>query len=168
MIDLFRSRKGITPLVATVLLVAFSIGLGAIVMSWGEDYIEEKAEFVQGTAEIKSACDMANINVIKIGGQPQACIKDGNIRIWIDNGPEVDLTNIHARIAGTTGIGVVDNILFNPLERGNAAQALIPYEQDKVGEVRQVKLTPKIWTGQKMALCSQAAIKVENFTPCVD
>lgn len=168
MIRLFDSKKGITPLVATVLLVAFSIGLGAIVMSWGEDYIAEKAEFVQGTAEVKSACDIATINIIKISGQPQACLKNGNIRVWIDNGPEVDLTNIHARIAGTQGVGVVDNILLSPLARGNAAQALIQYDQEQIGEVRQVKLTPKIWTGQQMALCSQASIKAETFTPCLD
>ena len=51
---LFTQKRALTPLVATVLLVAFSVGLGALVMSWGEDYISEKAEFVQGTAEIKS------------------------------------------------------------------------------------------------------------------
>lgn len=137
-------------------------------MSWGEDYIAEKAEFVQGTAEIKSACDVASINVIRIGGKPQACTRNGKMQVWIDNGPEVDLTNIHARIAGTNGIGVVDNILTAPLEKANAAQAIINYDYNVVGDVRQVKLTPKIWTGQKMTLCSQTAITVEGLPPCLN
>ena len=41
-------KQAISPLVATILLLAFSIAIGAVVMSWGESYVEEKANFVQG------------------------------------------------------------------------------------------------------------------------
>lgn len=161
---MFRGKRGITPLIATVLLVVFSIGLGAVVMSWGEDYIEQKAEFVQGTAEIKSQCDLAEFNVIKIAGSPQACTQDGAIQLWIDNGPEVDISNIHARILTEETAEVVDDILLAPLERANAARAVIPYSG---GYVRQLKLTPKVWTGQTVTMCSQSAIKVENLNECL-
>lgn len=162
---MFKSRKGITPLVATVLLVAFSIGLGALVMNWGEDYIEQKAEFVQGTAEVKNACDLAKIDVIRIAGQPQACLADNAVEVWLDNGPDVDLVNIHARIAGDRGVDVVENVLLTPLLKANAARAVIPYKPS-IGDVLQLKLTPKIWTGSKVVLCSQSAIQIENLKPC--
>src|SRR3989344_4204221 len=104
---LFDTRKGITPLVATILLVAFSVGLGALVMSWGEEYIAEKAEFVQGTAEVRSGCDAAKLDIIRISGQPQACVGAQGIQLWIDNGPDIDLANIHARIVGANGVDTI-------------------------------------------------------------
>jgi len=163
---LFTSRRGITPLVATILLVAFSVGLGALVMSWGEEYIEDKASFVQGTAEVGSGCDAAKIDIINIGGLPQACVGPGGLELWIDNGPDIDLHNIHARIVGTVSIDVIDGIIANPpLLKSNAVKATVSYRTD-IGQVRQVRLTPTIWTGREVVLCSQSAINVEQLPPC--
>lgn len=159
------NKRGITPLVATILLVAFSVGLGALVMSWGEDYIEAKAEFVQGTAEVKSGCDAAEISIIRIGGQDQACAGPNGLQLWIDNGPSIDLYNIHARIAGNNGVEVKDDILPGPLLRANAIKAIVPYDTS-VGPILQVKLTPKIWTGSNVAICSQTSITLERVQPC--
>jgi len=161
---LFDTRKGITPLVATILLVAFSVGLGALVMSWGEEYIEEKAEFVQGTAEVRSGCDAASIDIIKIGGQPQACYGSGVIQLWIDNGPDMDLFNIHARIVGENDVEVIEQILLRPLLKSNAVKVNIPYSP--IGSIKQIKLTPKIWTEREIATCSQGAINVERMSSC--
>ncbi|VVB81533.1 Uncharacterised protein [uncultured archaeon] len=162
---LFASRRAITPLVATILLVAFSVGLGALVMSWGEDYIAQKAEFVQGTAEVKSGCDAAKITLIKIGGQEQACIGPDGIQLWIDNGPDIDVYNIHARIAGTDGVDVKEEILTEPLLKANAAKAKVPFNK-AIGPIMQIKLTPKIWTGSNVAICSQGAITIEKMPIC--
>ena len=163
--SLFSSRKAITPLVATILLVAFSVGLGALVMSWGEEYIEEKAEFVQGTAEVKSGCDAARIDIIQIGGQPQICFGPESIQLWLDNGPDMDLYNIHARIAGANAVDVIEEILSEQLLKSNAVKVNIPYNRG-VGPILQVKLTPKIWTGREAAICAQSAINVERISAC--
>jgi hypothetical protein len=163
--QLFSSSKGITPLVATILLVAFSVGLGALVMSWGEDYIAEKAEFVQGTAEVKSGCDAASIQLIRISGTPQACLSPEGIQLWIDNGPNVDLYNIHARIAGQNGVDIVEDILEQPLLKANAVKVTIPVNP-QLGAIMQVRLTPKFWTGKDIALCTQNALEIERLRMC--
>jgi len=162
---MFDNQRGITPLVATVLLVAFSIGLGALVMSWGEEYISQKAEFVQGTPEVKGMCDMAKIDIIKIAGDPQICIGPLGVQVFIDNGPDVDLVGVHARIAGSSGIDVQENILALPLIRANAARSYIPIKPD-IGDVLQVKLTPKILENNQVAICSQNAITLEKIPKC--
>ncbi len=163
--SLFSNKRAITPLVATILLVAFSVGLGALVMSWGEEYIEEKAEFVQGTAEVKSGCDAAKIDIIKIGGQAQICMGAEGIQLWLDNGPDIDLYNIHVRIAGEAGVDVKEGILSEPLIKANAVKSSIQYNRS-IGQILQVKLTPKIWTGRDVAICSQNAITVERISAC--
>lgn len=162
--ELLDNQRGITPLVATVLLVAFSVGLGALVMSWGEDYIAQKAEFVQGAGEVKSNCDTARLNVIKIGGQSQACISQRGIEVWLDNG-EIDLSNIHARVAGMQGLDVKTDILMAPLVKLNSVRAVVAYKPE-IGQVLQLKLTPKVWTGTREMLCAEKAIELENIKQC--
>ena len=162
---MFDNNRGITPLVATVLLVAFSVGLGALVMSWGEEYIAEKAEFAQGTPEVKNTCDLAKIDVIKISGKSQICLSPQGIQVFIDNGPDIDLVGVHARIVGSKTVDVQENILALPLLKGNAARSYIGYKPE-VGELLQVKLTPKILENNQVALCSQNAITLERIAPC--
>jgi len=162
--ELAENRRGITPLVATVLLVAFSVGLGALVMSWGEDYIAQKAEFAQGTGEVKSDCDAAKISIIKIGGQLQACVAPTGIQLWVDNG-DVDLSNIHARIAGTQGIDVKQDILMAPLVKSNSVKSIVSYKSE-IGQVLQLKLTPKVWTGTKEVMCTNNALEIESLPNC--
>ena len=162
---MFSNERGITPLVATVLLVAFSVGLGALVMSWGEDYIAEKAEFAQGTSEVKSDCDNTKIDIITINKEPQVCLSPAGLQVWIDNGPNVDLVNIHARLAGTNSIDVKENTLLSPLLKANAARILIPVNKE-LGSLLQVKLTPKVFSGTKTILCAEQAITVEKIQVC--
>lgn len=38
------NKKGLSPLVATVLLVVFALIIGTITMSWGKSYVEGMAE----------------------------------------------------------------------------------------------------------------------------
>ncbi|HLF54808.1 MAG TPA: hypothetical protein VI612_03750 [Candidatus Nanoarchaeia archaeon] len=159
------ARKGMTPLVATILLVAFSVGLGALVMSWGEDYIEQKAEFVQGVQEVKSGCDAVSFELIKIGGQPQACRTADTIELWIDNGPNMDLYNIHARVAGKDGVSVSEEILKTPLLKENSVKASVPYDPT-IGQILQVKLTPKISSGDTAISCTEKPLNVEYIPVC--
>ena|ERR1041385_5126985 len=159
------NKKGITPLVATVLLVAFSIGLGALVMSWGQDYIEQKAEFVQGAQEVHSGCDAAHISVIRIGGQPQVCLGPKGIDVYIDNGPDVEITNVHARIAGSNGVETHADILAAPLAKAGGAKVTVPL-QTAVGQILQLKLTPKVASGQTVVMCDQSAVVLERIPNC--
>ena len=41
--NIFRSRKGVTPLIATLLLIVFAVALGILTMSVGGSYLEGQA-----------------------------------------------------------------------------------------------------------------------------
>jgi len=161
---MFQSRRGVSPLVATILLVAFSVGLGALVMSWGEDYIEQRAEFVQGVEEVKVGCEAVDFSIIKIGGSPQICRTGNTIEAWIDNGPTIDLYNIHTRIVGKDNVYVDEEILDQPLARENAIKTSI--EHSDIGDLLQVKLTPKIYSGNEVISCKKKALLIEQLPTC--
>lgn len=163
--DIFKSRKGISPLIATVLLIAFSIALGAVVMSWGEAYVEEKAEFVQGTQEAGTGCSNARLSIINIAGQPQICYRQNLVEMLVDNGPLVDIADIHTRVVGSSDVYVRESILDEPLKKGSSKK--IVFVIADVGSIKQIKFTPQLYVGNTLAMCPQGTLLVERINPCV-
>ena len=158
--ELFSDKKGLSPLVATLLLIGFSIALGTIVMSWGQGFIEEKAEFVVGVEAALLECSRVAIKVIEVGGAPEICIDNGNIKAFIENGP-VTIDNIQARIVGTSGIITNEAILSERLVKNQAVETTFP-----ANGVKQVKLTPYILINRDKQYCSEQAITYENIGAC--
>ena len=157
------NKRGMSPLFATVLLIAFSIALGAVVMSWGESYIEEKAEFVQGTQEVFRGCDAVFFNIMTVRAMPQICQKDNVIEVFFDNGPDIALANIQAKVVGDD-VSVAEAILQSQLTRSGSMKSTFAFSP--VGTIREVKFTPIIWKGKDIVYCPQKAIRVEGVNKC--
>ena len=51
-----KNKKGISPLIATVLLIGFSVALAAVVMTWGLDYLKGTTEKVGGKTDEVLLC----------------------------------------------------------------------------------------------------------------
>ena len=124
MTSLFKGTRGISPLVATVLLIAFSVALGAVVMSWGESYIEQRAEFVSGRSEVGGPCDTALVTIIKVKDQIQICERDNTLELFVESGPQ-RLVGIKARVLGADSVFLAENILASPLEAASAIKTAI-------------------------------------------
>ncbi len=93
-------KKGISPLIATVLLIGFVVALLVIVMLWSRSYIEEIKQKEGTISEQKLNCatdigiDVTNINIAddkleitienkkeKIDAFAFRCIEDGNVKL---------------------------------------------------------------------------------------
>lgn len=156
-------KTTISPLMATVLLIAFSVALGAVVMKWGETYIEENAEFVRGVREVVTSCDSASFSLVQSEGQPKICQQNGKLLVWFDNGPHVELSNIMARVLGEKNVAV-QYVLESPLQKSGAAKTEIGLE--KTGKATQVKFTPEITINGDAVQCTEKAVVVERIPNC--
>lgn len=157
------SRKGISPLLATTLLIAFSVFLGAVVMSWGEKYVEERAEFVQGVQEIRTGCDSVSFSIVEIRGDKQICEEDGRIKMTIENGPKIALDGLKANIIGKDGVKNIENVLENGLDRTSIQAIQIRAD---AGNIRQLRLTPSIRIGGDKVFCADQAKTYDNVPKC--
>lgn len=164
MTSLARNKQGISPLTATIILIVLSVIMGVAVMSWGEEYIEAKAEFVQGVQETLTSCDSVAFSVVSIGGVQQFCQDQTTLKGLIDNGINAGIVDFHARVIGEKAIFVQESLLNQPLARGSATQ--IAFSTGDIGVVRQIKLTPKISSGGSPLVCSKQALLVENIKSC--
>ncbi|MBI4150940.1 hypothetical protein HY492_02330 [Candidatus Woesearchaeota archaeon] len=158
------NNRGISPLIATVLLIAFSVALGAVVMSYGEEYVEQQAEFVNHGTEVSgNVCDAVNVQLITIKGQQELCVNSVTVDVSLDNlGSNVDA--VQARIAGTQDITVIPNILQSSLASGSSLKTTFAF--DNIGTPLQVKLTPIIRTQDGSEFCTGKAIVVEDLRRC--
>ena len=79
------NRKAVSPLIATVLLIAFAIALGAIVMNWGKSWVEEEMESGQEEFYASKECDRdIQLGIKSIGNRPQLCYSYNGDNLTID------------------------------------------------------------------------------------
>ena len=160
----FGAKHTISPLIATVLLLVFSVAVGAVVMSWGEEYVAQKAEFVQGVRESLSSCEAVSFTVVSLRGVLQSCVRGNSFELTVDNGADVVLYDLHARLVGANGVFTDESLMNAPLERLHAAKFSVKLQS--IGDVAQVKLVPKIKVGEDIIFCKDQSVVLENVRTC--
>jgi flagellin-like protein len=162
---MFKGKKAVSPLVATLLLIVFAIALGTVVMNWGRAYIEEKAEFVEGH-EVTGDCSGVGFSIVTIGGELQLCydLQTKSLEFILENGPGADIENMQARVIGSTGIFTEDNILPQALKRTHTIK--LSFTPGNIGDIKQFKLTPLIKMGADTLFCPDKSAVHEAIRPC--
>jgi len=57
-------KKGISPLIATVLIIGFVVAIGAVVMLWGRGFVKERTEKEGALSEAKLNCNSIDLKVV--------------------------------------------------------------------------------------------------------
>ncbi|MEM4637524.1 MAG: archaellin/type IV pilin N-terminal domain-containing protein [Candidatus Woesearchaeota archaeon] len=80
-----RGKKGISPLVATVLLIAFAVSIGTLIMNLGRDVLANVGD-----------CNDVKIEIQTINNKPLFCYDQNNnkINIMIKNTGSVDIKSL--------------------------------------------------------------------------
>ena len=95
-----KNKKGISPLIATVLIIAFTIAVAVIIMSWGTRFVRETTETTSEKTEEELACATSlNFDVSATSSE------DGSdaFSLTIDNKGETKITKAIVRVYNTTG-----------------------------------------------------------------
>jgi flagellin-like protein len=61
---MFKSKKAMSPLIATVLLIAFAVALGALIINWSSSIVSTECQF---SLELNSKSTCINGNIVKLG-----------------------------------------------------------------------------------------------------
>ncbi|MDD5254063.1 MAG: hypothetical protein PHG05_03075 [Candidatus Nanoarchaeia archaeon] len=90
---MFINRKGISPLIATVLIIGFTVALAAIIMTWGQSFTKNIQEQTEETSGSQITCaqevmfDVDNV-----------CLVSGTTyRVRIKNDGTKKLEKVHLR-----------------------------------------------------------------------
>lgn len=74
-------KRGISPLVATVLLVGFVVAVALIVFLWGRNFLQEKAEKEGALGQAQIECNSVEIEIKDIGAAENSVVNVGSTTI---------------------------------------------------------------------------------------
>ena len=92
-------KKGISPLIATVLLIAFTIAIAVIIMRWGTDFVKNITKSTEESTEMALKCtdlkiEMSDIdctdNKLKLTNNGNIEIKSVKFRIYAAADVEIE------------------------------------------------------------------------------
>ena len=164
-----KSKKGISPLIATVLLIAFAVALGAVVMNWGRSYVEDTATNAQRTSDIKVDCSLGvAIEIKEISGEPKICLDsdENELVVFLVNKGTILIKGLKTTIIGSDEI--VDFDLDFDFDKSDVKKFTFAYDSSEYGSIDQVIFTPKISIeGSKISeLCIDSELTTEEILEC--
>lgn len=147
-------RKGMSPLLVTIFLVAFAVALGAVVMSWGSN----------GGSRESSTCDSVSISPQMLLGDELICYNEsaGKLKVVVINSGSVDLNSIINRQVNSN-YDIKDDVIANSALR--EGQVLSTELLLSPGRVR-LELIPTISVLGDEVLCTGKSLIREDIDEC--
>ena len=176
----FTGKKGVSPIIATVLLMAFAIALGALVMTWGKNYVEDTTEEVSSRSLTARTCALdVSVEVMNIGGETTLCKTESggllqNVQFVLNNrGSPIDDVQVNL-IDEDKNILTRKNKLPSPLTQAQAKKitienVLIPQPSSDPLEfksLKQIIITPIINLENEAVYCPNKAIEEDIIPIC--
>lgn len=129
---MFRNKRGLSPLIATILLIAFAVALGAVIMNLG-----------------RSLSMDAGFSILEMEGEKQICYIDRGensaLEMTIKNGDVMEIVDLKVSIVGTTNnIINKDSLLTESIGKAELKRVIVPYNSGDVGELKKIIITPNI------------------------
>ncbi len=143
-------KRGISPIIATLLLISFAVAVGLVIMNFGRAQVELEAE-----------CPLdIGMQFVNIGGQPDICSDGSQIRFSVENGVNVQISGLIVNAIGTQSAQTAE--LPATIPKAGIYFGIVPFADS----VRQVKITPKIVLQGEEQICVERALVMENLRPC--
>ncbi|MCX6710804.1 MAG: hypothetical protein NTZ02_01820 [Candidatus Woesearchaeota archaeon] len=153
-----KGKKGVSPLIATVLLIAFAVALGAVVMNWGKSFTTETINYAETSSATSVGCTLdVSLTAVQIGGNPQICYNESEHRIdfIVRNNGNRDIDDIELQVITITNESAYEvyenaSILESVLKRGRVARSSwlwntsISNNETRNETFEQVIITPMI------------------------
>lgn len=149
------SKKAITALMITVLLVSGAVAVGAVVMKSGSAQVEESA----------GCATTVGLKISKIGGKDQVCTDGKKLTFTVENGVNIKVDGLLVNAIGAQAAASGE---LNKIELGKAGvyKGSIDYDTAAKGAVQQVKIIPKVVPYDAEIICTEQALVVESVGAC--
>ncbi len=149
-------RKGMSPLIVTILLIALAVALGAMIMNWSADAV---------VSAPGGSCDDVRLEPQSAFGSELICFdqEEGEINIVVKNSGRATLNSITYRRV-TQNMRVSDIEMPDSMLRpGDIYEGFIGYQQS---DSIYLELIPEIIIDGTPTLCPDKALVREGIRNC--
>jgi flagellin-like protein len=147
-------KRGIAPVISTLLLIMFASALGIIVMTWGRT-----SSVVADTAD----CTDTSLNIIKYNQRAHVCYQGGEIFYTLENNGHTDIRGVRAIVISSFNIQQID--IPRPMHVADIVRNQIPYDPESQGDIQKIKFVPKIYVDE-LKLCPNNGVEIDNIVRC--
>ncbi|MEM4245399.1 MAG: archaellin/type IV pilin N-terminal domain-containing protein [Candidatus Nanoarchaeia archaeon] len=148
-------KRGISPLIATVLLIGFVIALLLLIMLWGKNYIEELAAKRGALAQKQQECQLVGITVKSLSFQ------DTTATLVIENTKDKQIDKFIFRSMKENGDSIEVMESFNKLGGLEVNQYEVPFTKSGA---EKVDVIPSLKAGKnKYVPCSEQHVTVKRI-----
>ena len=163
-------KKGVSPLIATVLLIAFAVALGAVVMNWGKDYVETTAKNAGDKSNMELACHQdIDIDIKEIQGVPKLCYNTSStyVEFILDNNGEKNIEGMRFVVFDSSSNMNISNNLSFTIGAGGISK-LTRLTHGLNNSISQVEFIPMIKPKGAISaqLCSKNALIKDDLVAC--
>lgn len=172
------NTKGISPLIATVLIIGFTVALAAVILTWGTSFTKSISKSTEETADIQLTCAQDVQFDVKA-----ACMEGNNVRVIVENNGNKDIKNFTARfklgetdvlsaetLSGIARFGIKTYVAMPGDNDPLTAPAPTVWEVDGFDavvptEILEVTLVPVISMAGKDVTCPNS---IDSYAPAVE
>ena len=159
MLKLFK--KGFSPLIATILLIAFSVALLSTVITWKQNL----STFDTGACS-KISFDIETLNDLQLCYKHESDIVELNF--IVKNEGSVDIEGMSMLIIGsnTKILQDLDDLIIKQDSLVDVKNVKVEYDLNKNGPIKKIYLTPKIEIDGVIDICPKLFTEAEKIGEC--
>lgn len=156
------NKRGVSPLIATVLLISFAVALGSVILNWGRNLEISKPGDKCSGINIKIRT-VNNIEVCYAGSG-----KEGYINFIIDNSGNIDIEGLGIWLTGEKGTKLLDfdDSSINKGEILSIKDKSVKYDFDAYGAIKHIQFFPKVKIGESVDICARNSVKANLIGVC--
>lgn len=153
-------KKGVSPLIATVLIIGFTIALASSIIIWGTGF----TKLMQKSAEELSLRSITCTTDVMITIKHACTEGELGVKVLVENYGVKDIESFNIRILGSEGASA-GQIPYK-LEANGIKLLTTSYNHEEVGTVEKVELIPVISYNGENVVCGNVNEQTTDFSGC--
>ena len=150
--SIMPNKKGVSPLIATVLLIAFAVSLGAVLLTY---------------MTTLGSCGSVSIEIPTVEDEPQICYNENTNKLdfTLENSGRQDIEYLKLTITGALNVENIDERTAFP--KSESGRVTIDYKKQYLGLLQKIKIIPVVIEGDEEVICpSEKTLTVEGIPDC--
>ena len=155
-------KRGISPLIATILIIGFTVALAAVIMTWGQSFTKSITEGTEASTEEQLVCAQdVTFDISDACYGPVGCVPGvdcNEVTMFTSNNGNKQIESLKVRLfTSANSVQVVDVVL--PLATYEArADVLTPLTDPDL--IKKLEVLPVVKIGEKSLTCPNS---VDSF-----
>jgi flagellin-like protein len=153
--SMMKDRRGISPLIATILLIAFAVALGSVVYTYFIILVDNAGASGQGCERFISLSSTPD----RSGDYVYDFDRSTGIRVVVYNNGPNEVTALTYVVEGTKQMFKVEEGM-NRIAPGTSDWISIPYDTEVYGEIMRIVITPHYKHSGHNRICTEGRLEI--------